>query len=142
MTKLIFAILFTSLSLFSCGQAKPDKDKERINAACDRFMQNFRDGKISDAMQVLKENSVLAPATIDTLRETINYQIENIIPGYGKILSYEFVMEKKVKNFIAQRFYVLKLEKYYLKFSFALYNNGTVWTITNFRYNEDISEVL
>ena len=142
MSRLICTILLTSFTLISSGQTKPDKDKERINSVCDKFMQNFRDGKVSDAMQLLKQNSVMAYSTIDTLQATVTDQINNIFPGYGKILSYQFIMERKIKDFIAKRFYILKLEKYYLKFDFTLYNNGTGWTITNFSYNEDLIEVL
>jgi len=73
---------------------------------------------------------------------TIAEQVVKFLPAYGKILSYEFVAERKVKDFIAKRFYVLKFVKYYLKFDFTLYNNGKGWTITSFTYNEDLIEVL
>lgn len=140
MTKLLTAF-FLSLALVSCGQNKlsTDKDKERIDKVCDQFMQAFADGKIQEALQLLKQNSVMLPATIDTLQVTIAEQADKFFPAYGKILSFEFVTERKVKDFIAKRFYVLK---YYLKFDFTLYNNGKGWTITNFNYNEDLIEVL
>ena len=143
MTKLLTAI-FLSLTLVACGQNKQttDKDKERIDNVCDKFMQTFADGKISDALQLLKQNSVMASSTIDTLQVTINNQVNTMFPAYGKMLSSEFVVERKVKDFIAKRFYILKFDKYYLKFDFTLYNNGKRWTITNFTYNEDLIEVL
>lgn len=142
MIKLIFAILLTAFTFFSYGQTKIDKDKERINSVCDKFMQNFQNGKISEAMQLLKQNSVMAHSTLDTLQETIADQINNIFPTYGKILSYEFILERKIKDFFARRFYILKFDIYYLKFEFSLYNNGQGWKITSFNYNEDLVEVL
>ena len=143
MTRLLTAI-FLSLTLVSCGQNKQatDKDKERIDNVCDKFMQTFADGKISDALQLLKQNSVMSPSTIDTLQVTINNQVNTMFPAYGKMLSYEFITERKVKDFIAKRFYILKFDKYYLKFDFTLYNNGNGWTIISFTYNEDLIEVL
>ena len=143
MTKLLTAF-FLSLALVSCGQNKlsTDKDKERIDKVCDQFMQAFSDGKIQEALQLLKQNSVMSPATIDTLQVTIAEQVDKFFPVYGKILSYEFVTERKVKDFISKRFYILKFDKYYLKFDFTLYNNGKSWTITSFTYNEDLIEVL
>ena len=143
MAKLLTAI-FLSLTLVSCEQNKQitDKGKELIDNMCDKFMQAFADGKIPDALQLLKQNSVMAASTIDTLQSTINNQVANFFQAYGKILSSEFVTERKVKDFITKRFYVLKFEKYYLKFFFTLYNNGKDWTITTFDYNEDLIEIL
>jgi len=142
MTKIICAILLSSLVLVSCEQVKIDKDKERINSICDKFMQNFRDGKISEAIQQLKQNSVITNSTLDTLQITIQKQMNNILSGYGKILSYEFITERKIKDIVAKRLYILKFEKYYLKFDFIVYKSAAGWTITNFNYNEDLIELL
>ena len=142
MKKLIYSILFCSLSFVSYSQIKYDKDKTRIISVCDQFMKNFRDGKLSDAMELLKQNSVIAHSTIDTLQATISDQMKNVFPDFGKILSYELITEKKIKDFIAKRFYILKFEQYYLKFEFTLYHSATGWTITKFIYNEDLTELL
>jgi hypothetical protein len=143
MTKLLTCILL-SLTLTACGQTKQkaDTDKQRIVNVCDKFMQTFASGKIEEALQLLKQNSVMEPSTIDTLQSTIQEQMENVSSSYGNIRSSEFVIERKVKDFIAKRFYILKFDKYYLKFDFTLYNNGGGWTITNFHYNEDLIELL
>ena len=143
MTKLL-TTFFLSLAFISCEQNKQgtDKDKKRIDEVCDQFMQTFVDGKIREALQLLKQNTVIPPATIDSLQVTIVNQADKAFLAYGKILSYEFVTERKIKDFIAKRFYILKYDKYYLKFDFTLYNNGKGWTITNFNYNEDLVEIL
>ncbi len=143
MTKLLTAFLL-ALTLVSCeqNQQTTDKDKERIDSVCDQFMRTFADRKISDALLLLKQNSVMTSSTIDTLQTTIENQAQNIFSAYGKILSAEFVDERKVKDFIVKRFYILKFDKYYLKFSFTLYNNGKGWTITNFSYDEELIEIL
>ena len=137
-------VIFLSLTLVSCGQNKQttDKDKERIDNVCDKFMKTFAEGKILEALELLKQNSVMSPSTIDTLEVTINNHANTMFPAYGKMLSSQFVAERKVKDFIAKRFYILKFDKYYLKFSFTLYNNGKGWTITTFDYNEDLIEIL
>lgn len=143
MTRLIFATLLT-LTIFSCEQGKVqvDNDKERLNSVCDKFMQTFREGNLPGAMEILKQNSIIGNSAIDTLQETIKEQLNNIFPSYGKMLSYEFISERKIKNFITRRFYILKFDKYYLKFDFTLYNNGKRWTITGFKYNEELLELL
>lgn len=143
MTKSLTAIFFT-LALVACAQNNQttDKDKLRIDNVCDKFMETFAAGKISEALQLLKQNSVMSPSTIDTLQLTINNHISDFFSAYGKMLSSEFVTERNVKNFISKRFYILKFDKYYLKFDFTLYNNGKGWTVTSFNYNEDLIEIL
>jgi len=143
MTKFLTAI-FLSLTLVSCGQStnKNDKDKDRIDKVCDDFMQTFVSGKVSDALQLLKQNTVMDTSSIDTLQVTIQKQMRDIFPQYGKMVSSEFVKEKKIKDFIAKRFYVIKFSKFFLKADFTLYNNGNGWTITTFHYNEEIDELL
>lgn len=142
MVKLTSVFLFCFFALMSFGQIKIDKDKERLNSVCDKFMIKFRDGNITEAMQLLKENSVMSRDAIDTLQVTVLEQVNTVFPSFGKIISYEFILERKVKNFIAKRFYILKFENYYLKFDFTLYNSGKNWTITSFNYNQDIIELL
>lgn len=141
MTKLILASFFLFVS---CGQAKIVKDnaKEKIDGVCDKFMQAFRAGNIPDAIQLLKDNSVISNSTIDTLHTEINEQMKTILSSYGQIRSFEFVSEHKIRNIIVKRFYILKLDIYYLKFVFTLYNNGTDWTITNFKFNEELDELI
>jgi hypothetical protein len=68
--------------------------------------------------------------------------MNNVLQGYGKIISSEFIVERKIKNFITKRFYILKFQKYFLKFDFTLYNSGAGWTITNFTYDDSLIEVL
>ena len=141
MTKAISTI-FLSLILISCQENKQDKDKERIDNVCDQFMQTFQDEKIPEALQLLKQNAVMPSSSIDTLQATITNQLSSIFPSYGKMLSYEFISEHKIKDFLAKRFYILKFDKYYLKFDFTLYNSGNGWTITGFTYNDELIELL
>jgi hypothetical protein len=143
MTKFLISFLLT-VSLISCQQKTQnnDKDKERIDNVCDSFMKSFAEGKISKSLQLLKQNSVLSSASIDSLQVTIANQVSNLFPAYGKMLSFEFIAERKIKDFIAKRFYILKFEQYYLKFDFTLYNNGNGWTITSFNCNDELIELL
>ena len=143
MTKLICASIFT-LILVSCGQnsSQTDNGKEAIDKVCDRVMQTFAKGNFSQAFDILKQNTVMSSSSIDTLKSTTDNYAKNVFPTYGKIRSYEFISEHKIKDVIAKRFYILKFDKYYLKFDFTIYNNGDNWTITSFSYDEDLVELL
>jgi hypothetical protein len=142
MNRLIVSILFLSFSLSACAQPKPARTKEELAAACDKLMQTFRDGKFKPAMQMLKQISLIKYSKIDELAEQANNQMVDLADTYGKIVSYEFVNEKAIKDFIYKRSYVLRFEKYYLKFSFILYKATAGWTITHFVYNEEIEELF
>lgn len=137
-------VIFISMTLVTLGQkTQPiDKDKERINNVCDTFMKIFAEGKTAEALQLLKKNSLIAHSSIDTLLVTIEEQMEFFIPAYGNMLSAEFVVERKIKDFAAKRYYVLRFENYYLKFEFAQYKTKTGWSITNFKYDEDMTELF
>lgn len=143
MTKLIWGSIL-SLALISCGQNKSqvDKGKEQINAICDSVMRTFAEGNFSSAFDILKEHTVISHETIDTLKATTARYAKTLFPAYGQIRSYAFISEHQIKNIITKRFYILKFDRYYLKFDFTLYNNADGWTITSFTYNEDLIELL
>ena len=106
-------------------------------------MQNFRDDKIPETLKLLKENSeVIADSAIDNLQVTVSDQMNTLLSCCGRILSYDFIVERKIKDYLVKRFYILKLEKYFMKFDFTLYKSATGWRITNFNYDNNLIEVL
>jgi hypothetical protein len=137
-------ITFLSLTLVACGQKTKsiDKDKERLAQVCDTIMQTFSKGQFKEALTLLRENSVLEQEKIDTLISTVTRQSENVFPYYGKIIFSEFIIERQIKDFIVKRFYILRFDKYYLKFDFTLYKTNTGWKITSFSYDEELIELL
>lgn len=143
MTKLLTAF-FLCLTLVSCGQTKQnlDKDKNRIDNVCDNFMKQFVAGKTVEALDLLKQNTVMQPSSIDTLKVTIAEQIKNVFPQFGTMISSEFIKERKVKDFIAKRFYIIKFTNFFLKVDFTLYRSANGWTITSFHYNEEAEELF
>jgi hypothetical protein len=140
--KSLSVLIVLLIAVTGLSQPKSDKNKQAINLVCDKFMRLFVDGKVKEALELLKQNTVMTPGSIDSLKVTIDEQMETIFPQFGKMLSSEFIKEKKVKNLIAKRFYVIKLSKFFLKVDFTLYNLGTSWTITAFHYNEDPEELF
>lgn len=139
--KQILTILFLVISLASCAQKKTT-GKELINKVCDDYMRLFAEGKTGEAGKLLQQNTVIDASAIQSLEEKIEQQKSNYFPSYGKIISSEFVIEKNIKDFLLKRIYILRFEKYYLKFEFTLYKTNDGWTITNFIYNDDLTGLL
>ena len=140
MIKTLTAILI--LVLISCDPQKDSADKERIDKVCDSFMEVLSKQRLPEAIELLKHHSVIDPEKLDTLQATMTNQLKNIFPAYGKMLSAQFITERRIKNFIAKRFYILKLERFYLKFDFTLYKSSNGWTITSFNYDDELNQLL
>ena len=142
MTKLIFTIFFSLFFFFAHAQANLFTSKDSLNMFCDKVMQTLVDGKYSTAIQMLTQKSVLDTAVINSIDKTLSDQLPGILPYYGKILSYELLEEKLLKNTLARKRYILKFENYFLSFDFVLYNNGTGWTVSNFYYKDETKELF
>ena len=139
-TALTILIAFT----LSCQQKSPpiDSEKNELTKTCDSIMSLFRELKTTEALNLLKLNSAISKSTIETLDSTIKEQVKSYFPAYGKITSAEFITERNIKTFLSQRLYILRFDNYYLKFDFTLYKATQGWTITNFKYNEDLIDVF
>lgn len=144
MSRLSYFLLISAILVSCAPKVAIDKDKEHIDAVCDNFMLDFKNGKITNAMQLIKSNCVIIPAsTIDTLEAQTFMQIkQGGFKQYGEVISYEFITERKIKDFAAKRYYVLKFKDYFLKFVFSLYNGGSGWKIAGFKYDAEISELF
>jgi hypothetical protein len=140
MYKLLFVLLFVSSILSSCAQNTAGVTREGVVAYCDKFMQTFGQGKVSEAVLSLKDISVIPGDKINDLAAEAKKQMIGLGNTYGKMAGIELVSEKKVKEFLFRRLYIMRFDKYYLKFSFTAYKTSTGWAITGFKYNEDIEE--
>jgi hypothetical protein len=142
MTRYFFIALLAFVTVNTYGQLKGDTSRTTINMVCDRFMQDFKEGKYSDGIQLLKQNSIMGNSFLDNLDQTVNNQLKNIETNYHKIVGYELIEEKSVKNIVVRRRYLLKFELYFLTFDFYLYNNGSSWTISGFYYKDEQKELF
>ena len=142
MRKLISVFILSIFFSISYGQSKMYTTRDSINLFCDKVMQTIVDGKFSAAIQMFRQRSVMDATVIDKVDKTLNDQMPGILPYYGKILSYELVEEKLLKNALARKRYILKFENYFLTFDFVLYNNGTGWTVSNFYYKDETKELF
>ncbi len=142
MNKLIFTFLLSAITLISYGQVNSANNRDSLNKFCDKVMQTFVDGKFSNAIQLFKQNSVMDIITIDNLDKTVNEQMAGILPAYKRIMGYELIEEKVIKNTLVRRRYLLKFENYFLTFDFILYNNGLGWTVSNFNYKDEPKELF
>ena len=142
MTKLIFVLCLVLLTDNLFAQSKFFKEKNTVELACDKVMTLFKDSKFSEALDSLKPYSIIEATQFDGMLATVIQQMEKAGSRYGKLLSYDFIKERPIKEFFSRRLYVLKFENYFLEAYFNLYNNGSGWTITYFGYTQDIEDLF
>jgi hypothetical protein len=140
--KRLISTVILSLAFFVSSAQSKYTTRDSLNSFCDKVMQTLVDGKYSTAIQLFTQKSVMDVSVIDKVDKTLNDQMPNILPYYGKILSYELIEEKSLKNALARRRYILKFEYYFLTFDFILYNNNTGWTVSNFYYKDETKELF
>ena len=137
-------VLIIIFSLHFCDQQvyAQDRDNTYIISVCDSIMKGFVDGNYPKALQILKRNSLIENYKIDTLAVTVPQVMSDIIPSYGKVVSYKFVLQQESGDVIKKRYYILMLEKYLLKFDFTWYKASKGWAIINFNFDENLTDVL
>ncbi|MBL0201792.1 MAG: hypothetical protein IPP81_17080 [Chitinophagaceae bacterium] len=141
MIRLISTAILSLLFFISPGQSR-FTTKDSLNAVCDKVMQTLVDGKYSAAIQMLKGRSVMDATVVDNIDKTLNEQMANILPYYGRIMGYEMVDEKFLKNTVTRRRYILQFEYYFLSFDFVLYNNSKGWSVSHFYYKDETKELF
>lgn len=141
MIRLISTAVLLLLFFVSQGQTR-FTTKDSLNSVCDKVMQTLVEGKYSAAMQLFKGKSVMDATVIDNIDKTLNEQMTNVLPYYGKIMGYELVDEKFLKNAVTRRRYILQFEYYFLTFDFVLYNNSKGWAVSHFYYKDETKELF
>lgn len=142
MSKLFCTALFSLFVFFSQAQAALFTSKSSLNAFCDKVMQTFTERKFSEAIQMFRKRSVLDTTTINSIDKNLVEQMANLQPYYKKIVEYEYIEEKAIKNSVVRRRYLLKFENYFLTVDFVLYNNRSGWTVSNFNYYDNPKELF
>lgn len=142
MNKLFCTALFSSFVFFSQAQATLFTSKDSLNVFCDKVMQAFAERKFSEAIQLFRKRSVLDTTTINSIDKNLVEQMANLQPYYKKIVEYEYIEEKAIKNSVVRRRYLLKFENYFLTVDFVLYNNRSGWTVSNFNYYDNPKELF
>ena len=137
-------LLFLSIFYFgfAFAQANLIKDEKASILVCEEFMKKLSERKFVEAIQMLKEYSVIDSGKIDTLTFIVSEQMESLGNAYGSIVSYEFIKQRSIENFLFKRIYMLRFEKFYLRFDFTFYNNGKGWRIINFNFTEHLEDVF
>lgn len=142
MSRLFFTLILSLIFVGSKAQSSRFTTRDSLNAFCDNVMKSLSEGKFSPAIQLFRQRSVLDTTTINTIDRTLVDQMSGLQPYYGKLVGYEYLEDRAIKNAVVRRRYLLKFENYFLTVDFTLYNNQTGWTLSNFNYYDNPKELF
>jgi hypothetical protein len=137
-----FLLIICFIFLKASSQTKNNSEKIRINSACDQIMTAFKEQDFDKVIGLLKQNSVIDPTSIDSLKPIIVNVMSENTRDYGKFLGMEYILEKSAGQVASKRYYAIKFERYFLKCQFSLYNNSKRWMITGFSFNEEFADLF
>lgn len=138
---LVLLVLILGVKVSFCQINHPPSKQVMINT-CASFMELFKNGKYDEGFDMLKPYTVIEDYKMDTLAYTAKRQLTGLSRAFGKAISYELATQSEVPNSLVKLIYLLKYERSFLEIRFVLYNNGSGWTITHFKYDEKTDEVF
>ena len=136
---LVISILCTSISF---GQLKYIKDKANITEQAETVMLALNNLQFDVAFKELKKNWPLPENELDQVEALTIKQFNTVSSRFGKTKGYEFISDKKIKDFLIRKIYILKFEKHMIRVLFTYYNSGNGWIINSFKWDDTIDSLL
>jgi hypothetical protein len=138
---LVLLVLVLCARASFCQLNHPPSDVVMTNVT-QKFMEMFKNGKYDEGFDMLKSYTVIEDYKMDTLAYTAKHQLTALGRAFGKAISFELASKSEIPNSLIKLIYLLKYERAFLEVRFVLYNNGSGWTITSFRYDEKTDELF
>ena len=136
---LVISILCTSISF---GQLKYIKDKANITEQAETVMLALNNLQFDVAFKELKKNWPLPENELDQVEALTIKQFNTVSNRFGKTKGYEFISDKKIKDFLIRKIHILKFEKHMIRVLFTYYNSGNGWIINSFKWDDTIDSLL
>ena len=140
MKHLLFLLLI-AIGLPAMAQSSGAPDRKSISDSCDKVMKLIQSGSYAEGMMIVKRNSIMKEDALHDLATKMDEQLQVVSSVYGKVIGVSFVKDKNISDVLFKRLYLLRLERYYLKFGFIVYRGSNGWVMTGIIYNEDIEEL-
>jgi len=135
--KIIVTASFICLLAFS-AYAQVLTQPMDVRKLTDDVMKEISKTNYNGGLDMLKQYSFLSSAEIDTIETTLKAQLPKIEPSYGKILGSELVSQKQIGDSLLSLNYLLRMEKYALRWTFSFYNGSKGWNLVYIDYNDKL----
>jgi len=141
--KKIIPACIAVLCLFAaplCADEFPSLDEAQtlISKAIDTFSA----GKMQEGMDMVKPYWNESPDKIDNLVVQAKSQWDMISSNYGQKIGMELISAQPAGTSLTKMTWLAKYEKYGLRFTVMLYRNNQGWSIVNFTYDDQLSNLF
>lgn len=107
------------------------------------FLAYFMDGEFDQAFALFRTPaSALAGSEVDNLESATTRQLSAITDSYGEPVDSMLALREGAAGTLLRRTYVLRYEFLPLRARFVYYNNGDVWRLTYFGWDDDFAAIL
>ena len=107
------------------------------------FLDHFMAGEFVGAFTLFRSSaSALGGSEVDNLEAVTTRQLANITDSYGDPVDTVLARRESVAATLLRRTYVLRYEFLPLRARFVYYNNGEIWRLTYFGWDDNFAELL
>jgi hypothetical protein len=122
------------------GRLQTEADIARLEES---FLSFFMDGEFEQAFALFRTPaSALGGSEVDNLEAATQRQLATITDSYGDPVDSVLALRDSAAGTLLQRTYVLRYEFLPLRARFVYYNNGEVWRLAYFSWDDDFAGIL
>ncbi|WP_299366480.1 hypothetical protein [Winogradskyella sp.] len=142
MKKILIVLLLCMPSILLAQKTFLDTTEE-AKQICDAVMQNFVMKNINVAYDRLKPIAILNSEDIEKLKSQTIEQEPIITKRFGQPIDFLFVKAKEIEGVFIRYIYVLRHERYALRFQFDFYRGSdNKWGLSNFMWDDGLRTLL
>lgn len=140
----LLRILLISIFTFSFAVGNSQnsiiKDTDAARQISLQVSQDFKNNKIAEAFNLIRQYWPLPENEINTLESQTVSSLNLISDRYGKAESIIKVSEQGIKDTGLRETYLLKYENTAIRIIFTYYKNSRGWIINSFKWDSDFDE--
>lgn len=107
-----------------------------------QFMKSIVEGDVDSAFSSVKPYFPISQREFDNLVHETRAQLQGNQPSFGSTLSYKFVQEKRVDNFLLRFTFVIKHEMTVTVWKFLYYKPEGKWLLNSLNWNDRVSDLF
>lgn len=136
-----FIILYLSVALMTL-QAADVLSLEGTKKVCEKSLSLIAQMKIKEGFEVIKPHWSFPHSEIDDMAYTTQSQMKGLTPRFGHIIGFTHIETKRLANEFIKHIYLLKYERYALRFEYIFYKPKNHWTLGSFIWDDSVGKLF
>jgi hypothetical protein len=126
----------------SAQEIKNLKNRKDAEWLCELFMVKLVELGTEEAFMTLRPYSVVTEENFEIFVDQADKIIETVKPDYGAVVGHVLLQERSVKDTVLRYVYLLKFEKYALRWMFYFYRADDEWLFSEFNVDNKLYELF